>query len=272
MVVTFANTGAEHPATLDFVKACDDQWGFNTVWIEALVDPELGKGIRHTIVNYETASRDWEPYLACVKKHGIYNVIDSSCTARMKIEPMQSYLRSVGFKFGKHRNHSTAIGIRLDEIDRMSAKADEYGLIYPLVNWGWTKPLVLAECQKWPVDLTIDEHYGNCVVCFKKTTRKLLTIAQDDPSWFDHAKEMEARDEAIPHRPAYGPMKIFRGHRSTEDIIAMSKEPFRRFVPDNGQIQLFDATSYDDLLDAAGSCNESCEVYADKDMEHSINA
>jgi len=44
-VVTFANTGAEHPKTLEFVNNCDKYWGFNTYWLEAKVNPEQGEGL-----------------------------------------------------------------------------------------------------------------------------------------------------------------------------------------------------------------------------------
>ena len=33
--VAFANTGMEHPATLDFVRDCGEQWGVDIVWLEA---------------------------------------------------------------------------------------------------------------------------------------------------------------------------------------------------------------------------------------------
>jgi len=39
-IVTFANTGLEHPKTLEFVRNCDDHFGFNTVWLEAVVQRE----------------------------------------------------------------------------------------------------------------------------------------------------------------------------------------------------------------------------------------
>ena len=44
VVVIFANTGQEHQKTLDFVKNCDDHFGFNTVWIDASVNDERGVG------------------------------------------------------------------------------------------------------------------------------------------------------------------------------------------------------------------------------------
>jgi hypothetical protein len=34
--VVFANTGQEREETLEFVKQCDDHFGFGTVWIEGV--------------------------------------------------------------------------------------------------------------------------------------------------------------------------------------------------------------------------------------------
>ena len=67
IIVTFANTGQEREETLEFVDRCDKEFGFNTVWLEALVNQELGKGTRHTIVNFETASRSGEPFEEYIK-------------------------------------------------------------------------------------------------------------------------------------------------------------------------------------------------------------
>ena len=34
LVVTFANTGKEHPATLEFVRECAERWAVPIVWLE----------------------------------------------------------------------------------------------------------------------------------------------------------------------------------------------------------------------------------------------
>ena len=36
VLVLFANTGQEHEKTLEFINNCDQQFGFNTVWLEAV--------------------------------------------------------------------------------------------------------------------------------------------------------------------------------------------------------------------------------------------
>ena len=53
IVVLFANTGQEHEKTLEFVRNCDTKFGFNTVWLEAIINGN-GKGSTHKIVTFET--------------------------------------------------------------------------------------------------------------------------------------------------------------------------------------------------------------------------
>ena len=73
VVTVFSNTGQENEETLEFVKNCDDKFGFNTVWVEAEVNPSKGKGTTHRIVNFDTASRDGRPFEDVIRKYGIPN-------------------------------------------------------------------------------------------------------------------------------------------------------------------------------------------------------
>lgn len=163
IVVTFANTGCEHPATLDFVRDCDRYWGFNTVWLEAVISPVDGEGVRHKVVNYETASRNGEPFEAYIAKSGMPNPTNPGCTRNLKQDVSESYLRSLGWVQGKRLNYRTAIGIRADEIDRMSVHAERHGFVYPLVDKGITKAKVNAIMAAQPWDLKIpNDALGNC--------------------------------------------------------------------------------------------------------------
>ena len=49
--ITFANTGCEHEETLKFVDQCDKHFNWGVVWIEAVVQPQKGKGILHKVVD-----------------------------------------------------------------------------------------------------------------------------------------------------------------------------------------------------------------------------
>ena len=265
IVVTFANTGWEHPATLDFVKNCDDHFGFKTVWLEAQFTHGERVGVRHKIVTHETASRDGTPFREYIKKHGIPNMGNPACTGRLKEDVMKHFLRhGMGWPA---KSYVSAIGIRADEADRMSASAGKNRLIYPLVKAGITKQDVIATCKIWPFDLELPgEHYGNCVGCWKKSLRKLLTVAKRNPEFFAFPKAMD--DEFGTHRlsPATvspdGKRKFFRKHMSTQDILDMAQG--------GGWAEYGDTTSseyqtemFKDELDIGSGCGESCEIGAD---------
>ena len=99
IVVTFANTGMEHPKTLEFVHNCDKVFGFNTVWIESVPHPGERRSSTHNIVTYETASRNGDVFERVIQKYGIPNLKFPGCTRELKVRPMQSYLRSIGLSY-----------------------------------------------------------------------------------------------------------------------------------------------------------------------------
>lgn len=135
ILVVFANTGKEREETLEFIKNCDDYFNFKTVWIEAQTNPKHGKGVTAKVVDFYTASRNGEPFRASIAKHGISNVNAPMCTRELKTYAINSYVRSLKLKGEVFR----AIGIRVDEFDRMAADRVKKKYVYPLVNWFATK-------------------------------------------------------------------------------------------------------------------------------------
>lgn len=259
--ITFANTGCEHEATLEFVNKCDKHFGWGVVWLEAVVT--LGKrvGIRHKIVDYETASRYGEPFEQYVEKYGLPDRNHNHCTSRLKEDVMYAYRRDVlGWKRG---TYDTAIGIRADEMDRMSSKMKEKRLVYPLATAGWTKEAVKRECESWPFDLQIPgDHLGNCTWCWKKSLRKLMTLANEHPHVFDFPKHLESK-HGWTNNTGDHKRVMFRERRSAVDIIEMARttefEPYR----DEKHPDFFREPKYDIFLDTGSSCGESCEIGAD---------
>lgn len=255
MVVTFCNTGQEDPRTLQFVDEVDRQWKAGVVWLEAVVDMKPGAGTKHRVVDFSNADREGRVFESVIQKYGIPNqAYRGHCTRELKLQPMTSYLRSIGWEAG---SYDVAIGIRADEIDRISPDKERLRLVYPLAKGGIKKADVLYWWSKQAFDLAVPEHYGNCVWCWKKSLRKHLTLAKDSPGNFDFPRRME-------HLYANagagdGARTFFRGHRSAEDIIKLSQLPFIPFE-DAAPLQL-------PLLDIdlpSGGCGESCEVYADE--------
>lgn len=255
VVVTFANTGAEHPATLDFVRDVEKHWNIPIIWIEADVNAIMGIGNKARVVNYETAARNGEPFEDAVAKYGMFGPSHPQCTSRLKTEPMRAYLRDVmGWKIP---TYSTAIGIRADEKDRINFDAMNRGeLVYPLVEAGYTKEMVNAYMKRQSFDLGIPgDHYGNCVTCWKKTNRKLYTIAQDDASWFNLFSRLENK---YGHHKRDKIATFFRYNRSACDIVTESNTvKFDRYS-DTMQLSMWDL-----MLDVGGSCGDSCEIETD---------
>jgi hypothetical protein len=263
MVVIFANTGEENEQTLEFVNKCDRLLNFNTVWVEAITNPIDGKGIKAKIVNYETASRNGEPFEAMIKKHGIPNISEKHCSRELKQYAIKAYLRNIGWR----KDYKTAIGIRADEIDRISENAVKENLWYPLVGAGITKSNINTFWKNQSFRLELKGYEGNCNVCWKKSLRKLLTIAKEHPERFDNFKLWEQKYENyVPLTKQHNkniklPKRFFRQNLSVDNILELSKKPFTPASDDSiiyadFQLKLF---NYD--LDISNGCIESCEVF-----------
>ena len=59
--IVYANTGQEHPKTLEFIHNCEKHYGWNVTWLEAKINPEPRKGTRYNEVDFVTASLTGEP-------------------------------------------------------------------------------------------------------------------------------------------------------------------------------------------------------------------
>lgn len=254
IVVVFANTGQENEQTLDFVNRCDKEWNLGVVWLEADVIHEANKGTSFKIVNYKTASRKGEPFEQVIIKYGIPNQSYPHCTRELKLRPMKAYLRSIGWSNG---DYVSAIGIRVDEMDRVNSKMVEENLIYPLIEYTKaTKELINLWWDRQPFNLELQEHQGNCSWCWKKSKRKLLTLVKESPQIFKFPAEMESK-YGLNGSNLDGTHRVFfRNNTSTINLIEESKLPFERWMPKEVNFDMFD---YE--LDSAGGCSESCEVY-----------
>lgn len=271
--VVFANTGCEDEKTLEFVERCDNNFGWGVAWVEAVVTHGARIGIRHKLVDFHSASRNGEPFEQVIKKYGIFNMSNPSCTGRLKTEAMQSYMKSIGFNFGRKLDHLTAIGFRADEADRKSENADNFGYIYPLIKWGYTKRDVAKEIKTWSFDLEIKgDHHGNCKWCWKKSDRKLYTLALEDVSVFDFPEKMEKKygdkKPKMKNLSPDGRAYFFRGHRSSNDIKLEASN--KKFIPytDDPYLHAYD---FDPSLDLGGSCGDSCEITPEYMMEQEFD-
>lgn len=246
-IITFANTGMEHPKTLEFVNNCDKYFGFNTVWLEGVTHHGERKSSSHKIVSFETASRKGEPYEDYIKKYGIPNTAFPQCTRELKVYPMQSYLRSLGIN---HKTIPTAIGIRADEKRRVAKSAEVDNIVYPLIDfWPTDKQDVLDWWEDQPFDLEIEEFEGNCLGCYKKSLKKHFLQIEKDPSCYAFYQRMEENYRTV--GPQDGERVFFRGNTDTSKLFALYQEHKNEAVKQPFQYDLY----------ANGGCSESCEVY-----------
>jgi 3'-phosphoadenosine 5'-phosphosulfate sulfotransferase (PAPS reductase)/FAD synthetase len=192
-VVTFANTGKEHEATLEFVRDCELNWGCKIVWLEFQPTAPLFK-----IVNFETASRAGEPFADLIAKKKIPpNMFMRFCTSEMKVIAIKRYLKSLGWKRWKQ-----FVGLRYDEghrvmkvIDReANAKRPErWETLMPLSKMKITKPMIMEFWQGNSFDLKVGANKGNCDLCFAKGKQMIKSLIAADPNSADWWIEQEQK-------------------------------------------------------------------------------
>ena len=217
-IFVFMNTGKEREETLKFADKCDKEFNLNLVYLEALINDEKGKGTTYKIVNFESASRNGEPFEEMLKKYPLPNNIASNCTRELKQRPIDAYLRDNYKSFDIIK----VVGIRADEAHRKSLNAKIEKVIYPLCddlkidgkfirNW-W---------EKQSFDLQLKDYQGNCDLCFKKSLKKRLTIIKENPEIAKWWLEMEQK-YSVENIPRFD----LRTNKSIEELIEMAKRPF----------------------------------------------
>lgn len=275
-IITFANTGREHEATLRFVHECDKRWkaqyGIGVVWLEAVVH-EGRKPCSHVVVSFHSASRCGEPFEDVVGKYGLPNGNFLHCTRELKENPIISYMESLGETKGHIKSgiripatYETWIGIREDEPKRLTGNRNgKQRKVFPLAddaiyvggvdvdNMQADKHDVLEFWSKMPFDLGIPEWWGNCIDCHKKSDKKLYQIYREDKSAFHFTSYLDGEySDVKPQILEDGSAikrKRFRGYRNTKELIASFKIG-GKFEGDGG------------------ACETSCEPFMmDNEME-----
>ena len=256
--VIFNNTGKERPETLDFVERCSQQWGVPVVWLEYTSTPKTRPLVKSRngrtesayehgfqIVNYTTANRTGGPMEAAITARNMLpNVMARFCTVECKIRTTDRYLRSIGWTAW-----TNAIGFRADEPARVAklgttnqhSREEPFA---PLAKAGVTKADVVAFWERQPFRLALEDHEGNCDLCFLKGAGKIRRILKDRPDLADWWVRMEATADSR------GPDKtpgaaFFRKDRPRYSVqLELAQRP-----------GLFDDTG-DDLLEVACHCTD----------------
>lgn len=253
MIVVFANTGKEAEGTLEFVEECSRRFGVEIYWVEAKFRDENGvmfsnKGwsVSHKVVDFDTASRNGEPFEELISCLGIPSTNAPFCSDQLKRKAIESFMKEIGWD-----DYYKAIGIRYDEVDRVNPNWKKLQIIYPFVSLvPTTKKMVDLWWNKQDFKLNIPVGLGNCDNCWKKSLPMLVKNAKRNPSTFYWWKKMEEKYGYYNPRNVELelPFHFFRGNLSVDDIFKLVKV-------DEQQLKLF---SQDNWLDG---CGESCEVF-----------
>lgn len=241
-IVCFANTGKEDEATLRFVQDCSEQWGVEVHWVERRFND-----VGFERVNFETASRDGEPFEALIRKRNyLPNPVSRICTSELKIRAQSKYLASLDHFFGE--KYSTIenlswVGIRADEQRRAAKIADKSRI--PLVTAGITKEDVGAFWRAQPFDLGLPNMngvtmHGNCDLCYLKGGAQILSLIQEKPERAVWWAKMEALALALASapsgakfrtdRPSYAEMAKFAAEQ--RDMFDKNEEAIACFCGD----------------------------------------
>ncbi len=257
IINVMANTSKERIESLEFMNKCDKHFDLDLVWIEAEFH-ESGIGVTPKIVTYDNLKTKGEVFESGIKKLGIPSKVNKWCNRDMKLEPLKKYADNI---FGK-KNYSIAVGLRIDEIDRVRKDYNDNNVFYPLMD---RKVNSKDRNKFWadqPIQITIPAFKGNCDICFEKSNRKNMTILKEEPRYGDWWQEMIDKYGTTYkyNSPSYndlldanGVMTFHREYKTIKDLVKMAEQPFSKAT---------DEYIYEnDLFDQEGECGAGCVVF-----------
>lgn len=250
LLVLFANTGKEHPATLDFVQDCAERWGVPITWLE-FRDDDAG----FAVVDFASASRAGEPFEALIKKRSyLPNPVTRFCTIDLKIRIIHKYLRSLGFST-EDEPVDMMTGIRADEPRRVAkirnrgstSESKHATMVMPLAEAGVGVQDVTDFWAAQPFDLmlpTINGRTleGNCDLCFLKGAKQVYSIIASDQGQSERKGDWWARQErnAKSSNGTTGEGALFRFDRpSYQQMLDYSDIQIDMFAESDDAIECF---------------------------------
>jgi len=237
--VCFANTGKEDEATLRFVDRCAKEWEIPITWVEYINADETKDRFR--VVDFETASRNGEPFEAIIRKRNyLPNPVSRFCTVELKVRAIHRYLKSIGWT-----EWESMLGIRADEQRRLAKIGQQdYGKheekIAPLGRVGITKEMVGEFWKAMPFDLELPNMngvtmHGNCDLCYLKGGSQIFSLIQEKPERAVWWAKMEAL--ALASKPSGA---VFRSDRpSYASMLQFSQDQTNLFDPKDEAIACF---------------------------------
>ena len=257
IIFAMANTSKERIESLDFMNECDKLYKLDLKWIEAEFN-EKGIGVTAKVVEYKNLKTKGEIFEDGIKKLGIPSNVNKWCNRDMKLRPLKKYADSV---FGLN-NYSIAVGLRIDEMDRVRKDYKDNNVFYPLMDYKISKKERNKFWNNEPIKITIPAYKGNCDLCFEKSNRKLMTIIKEEPDkaiWWDSMIKKYSHIEKE-NSPSYNDllkenngMTFYRGYKTIEDLVKMAQQPFSKAT---------DEYIYEnDLFDLEDECGSGCKVF-----------
>lgn len=255
VLVCFANTGREMPATLRFVHDCQTHWNVPIRWLEYRRSD--GGKVSAVEVGYNSASRNGEPFeMAIGGKQMLPNPVTRYCTVELKIRTIRRWNVQ---QFGKQITWTQVVGLRADEPRRVErimdpvrqkkAGKESRNVAVPLAAAGITKADVMAFWQAQPFDLgLVGAWEGNCDGCFLKRSAAIARMSRDYPERMAWWAKMEAERAILKtHNPA---VALFRMDRPR--YAEISRIEFAQARLDLGP--------EDDGADVFAACDTGCGV------------
>lgn len=243
--VIFCNTGKEEESTLKFVNDCSMHWNVEITWLEFAVVNNLKIP---KVVNYQTASRNGEPFEAVIKwfEPTLPNGRARYCSSQMKTRTMHRHLRSIGWK-----DWDSFIGIRADEPRRVAKfRANPHPenkhetVFMPLVPDNVSSKEVGDFWANQTFDLGLPNMngktmHGNCDLCMLKPKSQILSLIQEKPEralwWIKQEEQAATRCHgdgkffAI-DRPSYAQMHKYAAEQT--DMFDLNEEAISCFCGD----------------------------------------
>lgn len=243
--VIFANTGKEEEATLQFVNECSKRWNVEITWLEFAVqdNEKISK-----VINFETASRNGEPFEAVINFYhpSLPNGRSRYCSSQMKTRTMHRYLRSLGWT-----EWDSFIGIRADEPRRVAKfRANPHPenkhetVCMPLVPNNVSSKEVGNFWNNQEFDLELPNingktMHGNCDLCMLKPKSQILSLITEKPDralWWIKQEEEAAKRCAgdgkffAIDRPTYAQMYKYASEQT--DMFDKDEEAISCFCGD----------------------------------------
>jgi 3'-phosphoadenosine 5'-phosphosulfate sulfotransferase (PAPS reductase)/FAD synthetase len=196
VVVCFANTGREMPATLDFVHRCGEQFRIPIRWLE--YRHVNGKNTFEE-VSHNSASRNGEPFaMLCSAKTILPNPVARFCTVEMKIRTIKRFIVS---EYG-WKHWASVIGLRADESRRVvkavGKQRDRWHNVCPLFDAKIEEIDVLRFWRSQSFDLNLAGKWeGNCDGCFLKNRGGISRMFKDHPERMQWWVQMEAAKQGV---------------------------------------------------------------------------